>query len=225
MYIVSFCAMNSRIHLMIVTTLSMIMTFILYSILQDTRAAGFVYQTMLVDITRDVILSIRCFSSTKQSKFTMKDRRLFLLDFLLVDKESCKYILDDNENHLKHSLILINILFVVLLILFGYDKIMFYTSPSIYTITGIWLLGRFFDKIHLEYQVDIFTMYLLVWQLMFIAVKWEFEQYAIFSLTFYRGWLCFLMACNAFIFHDTACRYLPAPIIWMWFWLFSIKDM
>ena len=64
--------MNSRMHLMIVTTLSMIITFILHCILQDTRANGFVYQTIFIDTVRDVLLSLRCLSSTHQSKFTRK---------------------------------------------------------------------------------------------------------------------------------------------------------
>ena len=115
--------------------------------------------------------------------------------------------------------------FVLLLTLFGYDKMMYYIYPSIYTIIGIWLLGRFFEKVDFRYKVDIFTMYILIWQLMFIVAKWEIGEYPIFLLTLYRGWFCFLMACDAFIFHDTVSRYLPSPTIWIWFWLFSFEDM
>ena len=57
---------------MTVTILSMIMTFVLYCTLKDTRASGFIYQTLAVDPGRDLLIFIRCFSKTEQSKFTKK---------------------------------------------------------------------------------------------------------------------------------------------------------
>jgi hypothetical protein len=61
--------MNDRIHLLIVTTLSMIMTFILHYTLTDTRASGFVLQTSIIDTARDLFLFARCWTNNESGKF------------------------------------------------------------------------------------------------------------------------------------------------------------
>jgi hypothetical protein len=83
----------------------------------------------------------------------------------------------------------------------------------------------FCDDLHLEYKVDLFTVYIFIWQFMFITAKWEFQQYPIFSISLYRGWLCWLMACEAFVAHDAIFCYLPSRFSFLFFWLFSVKDM
>jgi hypothetical protein len=61
--------MNSQLHLLIATTLSMIMTFVLFNSLKDTRAIDSYFQRTLIDTTRDSILFVRCLLNTEQSKF------------------------------------------------------------------------------------------------------------------------------------------------------------
>ncbi|CAF4432706.1 unnamed protein product, partial [Rotaria magnacalcarata] len=98
-------------------------------------------------------------------------------------------------------------------------------SVRAYTMIGAWLFGRFCDDLPLWYPVDIFTIYFFIWQFMFITAKWEFQQYPIFSMTLYRGWLCLLMASDAFIIHDVLFSYLPSPFSFIFFWLLSVKDI
>ncbi len=61
--------MNSQLHLLIVTTLSMIMTFVLFNSLKDTRAIDSYFQRTLIDTTRDSIFFVCCLLNPEQNKF------------------------------------------------------------------------------------------------------------------------------------------------------------
>jgi hypothetical protein len=71
--------MNSQIHLLIVTTLSMTVTFVMYCNLKDMRAADSYLQRTLFDMTRESILFVRCLLNSKKSKFI---ERMFCLFFM-----------------------------------------------------------------------------------------------------------------------------------------------
>jgi hypothetical protein len=64
--------MNSQLHLLIVTTLSMIMTFGLYYSLKDTRANDLYLQRTLIDTTGDSILLLCCLFNSEKSEFFSK---------------------------------------------------------------------------------------------------------------------------------------------------------
>jgi hypothetical protein len=70
--------MNSQLHLLIVTTLSMIITFGLYYSLKDTRANDLYLQRTLIDTTGDIILLFHCLFNSEKSK--LKSFLLFSSD-------------------------------------------------------------------------------------------------------------------------------------------------
>jgi hypothetical protein len=142
-----------------------------------------------------------------------------------VDKNTCYYLLDDKEDKVNCFSISIVIFLMTFLVLFVQKNSNHYIYPLTNTITGVWLWGRLLDDVYLWYQGDIFTAYIFIWQLMFIAAAWEFQLYPILSLSFYRGWLCFLMACEAFILHDTVFCFLPSTFAYTYFWMFAVKDL
>ncbi len=72
--------MNSQLHLLIVTTLSMIMTFGLYYSLKDTRANDLYLQKTLIDTTGDIILWLRCLFNSEKSKFFFSKNLFFSSD-------------------------------------------------------------------------------------------------------------------------------------------------
>jgi len=88
--------MNSRIHLSIAITLSMIITCVLYYSLKDTWATGFIFQTTLIVTTCDLLLYIRCLPHKEKSKF-VKKMFLYFHYIFLVNKEICEYLFADNE--------------------------------------------------------------------------------------------------------------------------------
>ncbi|CAF3580373.1 unnamed protein product [Rotaria sordida] len=94
----------------------------------------------------------------------------------------------------------------------GLQKTSIYVRPLIATIIIGWLLARFFDAFYWRYQIDMLTIYFLIWQFMFVIVKWESEEVPIFSFGVHRVWLCMSVAFGAFITHNTVFRYVSPKI-------------
>jgi hypothetical protein len=86
-------------------------------------------------------------------------------------------------------------------------------------------LARFIDSIELQYQPDILTVYLSVWQFMFLVWKWQLQE--LFSPVIFieQASFCIFTAFLSFIAYDTTYRYIPFQIILLSFWLLSIVDM
>jgi len=59
--------MKNHIHLLISTTLSMIMTFSFYFILEQNRAENFLVQHFVIDVVRDHFLTFRCWLDGRYS--------------------------------------------------------------------------------------------------------------------------------------------------------------
>ncbi len=215
--------MNNKIHLFIVTTLGMIMTFILHFTLTDTRAIGFFFQKSIVDVARNLLLSARCLTNNETGKF-IEEYFSHLHEIVLYNQVTCDYIIT-TEDYCTSPLIPVGILQIILYHQFDLDKNTYHTHSVFYTIISAWIVGRFFDGRYLWYQVDIFTMYFLIWQIMLIISLWEYNELPLLSVTIYRGWLCLGIATNAFMFHDNLVRYLPFVFRFCLFWTSSIKDM
>lgn len=111
------------------------------------------------------------------------------------------------------------------LICLGLEKKSLYIRPLIAIIICGWLMGRLWDNVGLWYEVDMITIYFLIWQVIFIITKWELKQLPISSLGFYRGWSCTWWAFGAFIAHDTIFRYLSTQIRFIFFWMVAVADM
>jgi len=137
---------------------------------------------------------------------------------------TCKYIIT-MEEYFTSPLIPVLILHAILFCRFDLDKDTHCNRSVFYTIISAWILGRYCDGLYLWYQVDIFTIYFFIWQIMFIISQWEFQELPLLSITIYRGWLCLGIATNAFMFHDNLVRYLPFVFRFCLFWTSSIKDM
>lgn len=60
--------MNGQTHLILATTLSMGITFILHNSLRDSRSNESKIQRVFIDPTRDTILLIRCLFNGGESK-------------------------------------------------------------------------------------------------------------------------------------------------------------
>lgn len=73
--------MHDQTHLILATTLSMGITFILHISLRDSRSNESYLQITLIDPRRDAILSIRCLFNGEESKHTsgLFDKLLSLL--------------------------------------------------------------------------------------------------------------------------------------------------
>jgi hypothetical protein len=81
-----------------------------------------------------------------------------------------------------------------------------------------WLIARLFNALNLSCQVDVFTVYFLVGQFMYVVSKWILHELPWFSFTVQQGLLCLRCSFNALIVHDIYFRhfsiYLKVAFLW-----------
>lgn len=75
--------MHFQIHLMIVTSLSMMMTFILDWILNDISPRQSFFQEYLINLERDYGLLLRCFTNRGISIYLLFDYSIIYIFYLL----------------------------------------------------------------------------------------------------------------------------------------------
>ena len=120
--------MNCNMHFMIVTTLSMIMTFALYCALKDTRADAFFLQNIFIDVINDLLLGFRCSFNKQNGKF-IKNMSSRLHSIVLVNQKACDYIVTSDDYDKINLLILISILQITMQFLLGVNQTVYYILP------------------------------------------------------------------------------------------------
>jgi hypothetical protein len=95
----------------------------------------------------------------------------------------------------------------------------------LHIIAGSWFFARFCNGFHIWCELDIFTVYFIIWQFMSLVTKWEKEYFPICSLNIYRGWLCTATAFESFLYYDAIFRYFPSWISFGYIWISSFEDM
>ncbi len=92
-------------------------------------------------------------------------------------------------------------------------------------ITTNWLVARYCDTIDMGYEVDIFTVYFFVWQLVCLIYKWLHQDLPMLSFTLHQKATCLSMAFCAFIEYDIIFRFAPTYAGFAFVWLMSTLDM
>jgi hypothetical protein len=105
------------------------------------------------------------------------------------------------------------------------QKLAYNIRSAIYTIINSLLLARFCHAFNICCQFDIFTVYFLIWQIMFVTTEWELEKLTLISHTVYRGWLCIMPAFLMYFLYDFFFRLLPIEVNFLYIWLLAIADM
>jgi hypothetical protein len=105
------------------------------------------------------------------------------------------------------------------------NQVFHYVRIILFTMLAFDYLARYFDCIKCQYQVDVLTVYLFVWQFMFIVWKWQIHQLFSPVVIIEQGSFCVFLAFLSFFFYDVLFRYIPFKINLIWFWLMSIADM
>jgi hypothetical protein len=103
-------------------------------------------------------------------------------------------------------------------------KVLHYFLPGILTIVNVWFLARLCDDIHFWYQVDVFTVYFLVWQFSYPICQWCLHQLSRPALILHQGSMCLLPAIVVFLLHDTIFRYYPTMRLAI-FWIMAFDDV
>jgi hypothetical protein len=84
-------AMKFHIQLMIATTVSMIITFVFYYGLEETRANNSLFQDMIIDTARDCLLFIFCLLDNWQCMSIRKNELYHLHFYLFLVNDTCQY--------------------------------------------------------------------------------------------------------------------------------------
>jgi hypothetical protein len=122
-------------------------------------------------------------------------------------------------------LILGNSLFFFMALIWYYgSKIIPRLLLGILVIFNVWLLARWCNSFHFRYSADIFTVYLLVWQFIYLIFQWCFHKLSWPCLILYQASICILTAIEAFMFYDLFFRYFPS-IHLVLAWFASFDDM
>jgi len=143
---------------------------------------------------------------------------------IIVVNENCKHFNIYNTYDM-FSLVSILIFQMICINLLDIEKSTYSVRPIIYTIIYSLLVARFCDAFNLFCPLDIFTVYFLIWQIMFTITEWESGKLPLISLTFYRGWLCIMPASIMFVIHDYVFRYLPIQVNFLLLWLIAFLDV
>jgi hypothetical protein len=112
----------------------------------------------------------------------------------------------------------------LLLLVYG-PQAFFRIRPVVATIAVVWLLNRYYTDHQLENPLDLFTIYLLVWQFVQLICHWESHELWWPALILQQASLCLFLAFTAFIQYDLMFRHLPIQYHFTFLWFQSLKDM
>ena len=172
-----------------------------------------------------VSLSLRSISHLQTDRASRQGILSSRLFDIVLGTDSCGYVLlVDNYGETSFTFVLIAIA-VPLVLQFDENESMYYCAPGIHTIINAWCLARFCDAFDVMYPADVFTVYFLLRQCMFIKLKGDYSGLPVLSVNLYRVSICRLVAPTAFFIHDVVLRYLSNVLTLALFWEESVTDM
>jgi hypothetical protein len=115
-------------------------------------------------------------------------------------------------------------LYPVLSLCYG-DQALQRTQPIILTILVGWLINRYCDDNNACCQIDVLTVHLIVWQIIYLMCEWGDFRLEYPFLFLHQASSCISTCINAFLLHDFVLRYLPFQLKISWLWMLSFYDM
>jgi hypothetical protein len=103
-------------------------------------------------------------------------------------------------------------------------KVLHYFVPVVLTIVNVWFLARLYDDIDISYQVDVFTIYFLVWQFSYPICQWSTHQLSWPILILQQGSMCLFPVIVIFLLHENIFRYYLSIELAI-FWIIAFADM
>jgi prepilin signal peptidase PulO-like enzyme (type II secretory pathway) len=94
----------------------------------------------------------------------------------------------------------------------------------VFTLIVVWYAARFFNALSLSCQIDVFTVFFVVWQFIYLICKWHAQELPYFSFTLYQASLCIFTAFISYASYDIVLRYLPVQYKFVFLWLIAIQD-
>jgi hypothetical protein len=107
-----------------------------------------------------------------------------ILQHAILVNGMCRYFFMCEDKYYIPILTPLVVMHMSQVLCFGLQRKSIYICPVIATIICGWLVGRLWDGIDLWYKVDTIAIYFLIWQVIFIIIKWELKQLPMLSFTF-----------------------------------------
>jgi hypothetical protein len=96
--------------------------------------------------------------------------------------------------------------------------------PIIFTLITVWFVTRFCNALRFQCQIDVFTVFFLIWQLISSICKWQSHELLCFSFTLHQTTFCTFVAFVSYAYYDIIFRYLPVRYKFGILWFHAVKD-
>ncbi len=103
-------------------------------------------------------------------------------------------------------------------------KVLRHILPVILMTANVWLLARLCDNIYLWHQIDVFTIYFIVWQISYLMNQWCMHELSWASLILHKGSICVISTLIALVFYELFFHY-SIPYNFVWWWLIAFDDV
>jgi hypothetical protein len=97
-------------------------------------------------------------------------------------------------------------------------------KPIVFTLFAVCFLTRFCNALSFRCQIDVFTVFFLLWQFIFLIYKWYSEELPCFSFALHQASFCAGVAFISYVSHDMVYRYVPVRYKFGLLWFLAIKD-
>jgi hypothetical protein len=145
---------------------------------------------------------------------------------LHADRQPChSYFINGPRNNLILLLMTAVLFFLIILMLCSTPQQKDIIVQSSFLIMTAWLFGRYIDTINTWYEVDVFTVYICVWQFFGLIYKWLYQDLPYLSFALCQKAFCLYVAFYTFIMYDILFRYLPKYVNFALIWLVAAVDM
>ena len=138
-------------------------------------------------------------------------------------KKSSQILLREDREERKFLFTCVSVI-TFLLLLCG-RQVFFHARSMVATIVVGWLVNRYYTATDTQAPLDLFTIYLLVWQFVQLICHWESHELWWPALILKQASFCLFAAFIAFIQYDILFRHLPSEFHFAALCFYSLFDM
>jgi hypothetical protein len=158
---------------------------------------------------------------------TAEVRHLFVLrrnhSLCLVGDICSSFFLDEEVVRVFLTLTVISL--IMALTLFYSDRILDHCHHVMAIMWCVELLGRYLNFLEISDQIDLVTVYFVVWQLISVVWTWMCRLLPSAILLIEQVATCIFLSATAFALHHCVFRYVPKEVSLASFWILSVADM
>jgi len=136
----------------------------------------------------------------------------------------CIYLLLSN-NIIRFRLIIFSICLCVVLVLCYGQQVFNLMKLITLTILMVWLFACYCNNYNVCYQIDVLTVYFIVWQFIYLMCKWEDLELESPFLILHQASCCVSTSITTYLIHDVILLHFPFQWKIIFLWLYSLFDM